>query len=43
MQALCKALGTETEKEIELLYAKTFFYCGAKNMQDFLLELQKSL
>lgn len=43
MQAPCKALGTETEKEIELKYAKTRFYCQAKNMQDFLMELQKSL
>lgn len=43
MQASCKALGTETQKEIELMYAKTCFYCEAKNMQAFLTELQKSL
>lgn len=43
MQAPCKALGTETEKEIELIYAKTCFYCEVKNMQDLLMELQKSL
>lgn len=43
MQAPYKALGAEIEKEIELIYAKTCFYCEAENMQDFLMELQKSL
>lgn len=46
MQSPCKVVSTETEKgkgekKKEIIYAKNCFYCEDKNMQDFLMELQK--